>query len=88
MDWIKDHQSPENFHIHVVVNEKSDDWDGRTGWLYEAILEDHLELADSHAFISGSVGMVYGTLDQLEARGIQEANCHSDVFAYAPRPSK
>jgi len=88
MDWIKDHQSPENFHIHVVVNEKSDDWDGRTGWLYEAILEDHLELTDSHAFISGSVGMVYGTLDQLEARGIQEANCHSDVFAYAPRPSK
>ncbi|SBS25720.1 NAD(P)H-flavin reductase [Marinomonas aquimarina] len=88
MDWINSHQSPENFHIHVVVNEKSDDWDGRTGWLYEAIIEDHLALQNSHAFISGSVPMVYGTLDQLEAKGIQEANCHSDVFAYAPRPKK
>lgn len=88
MDWINNHQSPDNFHIHVIVNEKSDDWNGRTGWLYEAVLEDHLELRDSHAFISGSVGMVYGTLDQLEAKGIQEANCHSDVFAYAPRPKK
>lgn len=86
MDWIANHQSPDNFHIHVVINEGSDAWTGRTGWLYEAIIEDHLELTHSHAFISGSVGMVYGTLDQLEAKGIQTDHCHSDVFAYAPRP--
>lgn len=88
MEWIEHHQAPENFHIHVVVNEAGDEWNGRTGWLYEAILEDHLELDNSHAFISGSVAMVYGTLDQLEAKGMKEANCHSDVFAYAPRPQK
>lgn len=86
MDWINNHQSPDNFHVHVIVNESSNDWNGRTGWLYEAVIEDHLELTNSHAFISGSVGMVYGTLDQLEAKGIQADNCHSDVFAYAPRP--
>lgn len=88
MDWIDGHDAPENFHIHVVLNEGDTNWLGRTGWLYEAVLEDHLDLTHSHAFISGSVGMVYGTLDQLEARGINEKNCHSDVFAYAPRPSK
>ncbi len=88
MDWIDSHSAPDNFHIHVVLNEGDNNWLGRTGWLYEAILEDHLELTNSHAFISGSVGMVYGTLDQLEAKGISEKNCHSDVFAYAPRPSK
>ncbi|RDL44104.1 NAD(P)H-flavin reductase [Marinomonas piezotolerans] len=88
MDWIGTHQAPDNFHVHVVLNEGDQNWQGRTGWLYSAILEDHLDLTHSHAFISGSVGMVYGTLDQLEARGIQERNCHSDVFAYAPRPSK
>ncbi|MBM6551081.1 NAD(P)H-flavin reductase [Marinomonas ostreistagni] len=86
MDWIENHESPENFHVHVVVNEGSAAWVGRTGWLYEAVLEDHTDLKDIHAFISGSVGMVYGTLDQLEAKGIQESHCHSDVFAYAPRP--
>lgn len=86
MDWVNHHQSPDNFHVHVVVNEGSEDWNGRTGWLYEAIIEDHLELSNSHAFISGSVGMVYGTLDQLEAKGIKEGQCYSDVFSYAPRP--
>lgn len=74
--------------LDVVVNEATPDWNGKTGWLYEAILEDHPDLTHSAAFISGSVGMVYGTLDQLELKGLQNKHCYSDVFAYAPHPSK
>jgi CDP-4-dehydro-6-deoxyglucose reductase, E3 len=75
-----------NFRIEVVVNQANDTWVGRHGWLYEAIKEDHPDLTNSVAFISGSVGMVYGTLDQLETIGMTQAHCLSDVFAYAPRP--
>lgn len=86
LDWVQNHGAPSNFHLHLVVNEANASWSGRTGWLYEAILEDHHDLSHSHAFISGSVGMVYGTLDKLEEKGFLEANCYADVFAYAPRP--
>lgn len=88
MDWINHHNAPENFHIQVVVNEGGSGWHGRTGWLYDAIIEDHLDLSTCQTFISGSAPMVYGTLEQLEAHGIKEDNCHSDVFAYAPRPQR
>jgi NAD(P)H-flavin reductase len=70
------------------VNEESGQWHGRSGWLYEAILNDHPDLSNCVALISGSVNMVYGTLDQLESKGLNKDRCFSDVFAYAPHPGK
>ncbi|REG85133.1 NAD(P)H-flavin reductase [Marinomonas pollencensis] len=87
-EWIQQAQDSHTFSLDVVVNEADQEWQGRTGWLYEAVLEDHPDLSNSVAFISGSVGMVYGTLDQLETKGLQKERCFSDVFAYAPHPDK
>ncbi|MCZ2720999.1 NAD(P)H-flavin reductase [Marinomonas sp. 15G1-11] len=85
-EWLKVMSDTDNgFSINVVVNEPNDSWGGRTGWLYQAIQEDFTDLSQSVAFISGSVAMVYGTLDQLQASGLHDAQCTSDVFAYAPR---
>ncbi|SBS31441.1 NAD(P)H-flavin reductase [Marinomonas spartinae] len=88
-EWIKQAQSQHpTVSCDVVVNEANIDWQGRTGWLYEAVLKDHPDLSDSLAIISGSVNMVYGTLDQLESHHLKTENCLSDVFAFAPHPSK
>ncbi|NLQ17381.1 NAD(P)H-flavin reductase [Marinomonas sp. M1K-6] len=87
-DWLEESHKYTPFTLDVVVNEKSDQWHGRSGWLYEAVLADHPDLSQSVAFISGSVGMVYGTLDQLELKGLSKERCFSDVFAYAPHPDK
>ena len=87
-EWIKQAQEEHTFSLDIVVNEADKEWQGRTGWLYEAVLEDHPDLNNSVAFISGSVGMVYGTLDQLETKGLTKERCFSDVFAYAPHPNK
>ncbi|TPE48086.1 NAD(P)H-flavin reductase [Maribrevibacterium harenarium] len=84
-DWLA---TEHRFDLQVVLNEGAEGWSGRTGWLYEAVLADHPDLSRSVAFISGSVGMVYGTLDHLEAAGLATENAYSDVFAYAPRPAK
>ncbi|TDO97986.1 NAD(P)H-flavin reductase [Marinomonas balearica] len=84
-DWIKQTQERPLFDFHVVVNDDSNEWNGRKGWLYEAVLEDHPDLSNSAAYVCGSVAMVYGTLDELEKAGLEEKRCYSDVFAYAPR---
>lgn len=87
-DWIKQAQEDHTFTLDVVVNEADEHWQGRTGWLYEAVIADHPDLSNSVAFISGSVNMVYGTLDQLELQGLSQENCFSDVFAFAAHPNK
>ena len=72
---------------HPVVSEAdvSDDWAGRAGLLYEAILADEHNRTDTHVFLSGSPLMVYSTIDALVAAGFKSENMHSDVFSYAPR---
>lgn len=87
-EWLEETHKYSPFSLDVIINETDEQWHGRTGWLYEAIVEDHPNLSKSAAFISGSVGMVYGTLDQLELKGIKKDACFSDVFAYAPHPDK
>ncbi|MCB5163066.1 NAD(P)H-flavin reductase [Marinomonas algarum] len=87
-DWFEEAHKYSPFSVDLVVNEPSDNWQGREGWLYEAILADHPDLSQSVAFLCGSVGMVYGTLDKLEEKGLSIERCFSDVFSYAPRPEK
>lgn len=86
--WLENVKTDAKFSLNIIVNDKNEQWHGKTGWLYEAVLADHSDLTKSVAFISGSVGMVYGTLDQLEPKGLTKDRCFSDVFAYAPHPMK
>lgn len=69
----------------VSEPENSPNWNGRTGLLPEAVLEDFSDFDDVEIFASGSPAMVYALLDAAETRGFNEADMHSDVFAYAPR---
>jgi CDP-4-dehydro-6-deoxyglucose reductase len=81
--WAHDYN---NFHYHPIIEQHADDWNGRAGWIYQVIHEDFDNLSQVQMFACGSPNMVYGTLDQLEKLGLTQANMHSDVFAYAPRP--
>lgn len=76
-----------NFHYIPVVSEPdtSPHWQGRTGLVGSVALEDFADLSNMHVISGGSPGMVYATLDMFLARGFDEANMQSDVFAYAPR---
>ncbi|WP_252177650.1 NAD(P)H-flavin reductase [Endozoicomonas sp. 4G] len=79
--------SGQGLHYHPVVSEASheDDWCGRHGLLYEAILADREKLLDCQTYISGSPQMVYATHDVMIDNGFPEESLHSDVFDYAPR---
>lgn len=87
-EWIDHAVEEHKIQVEVIVNEPDEQWQGRHGWLYEMIRQDHPDLSNSMAFISGSAGMVYGTMDHLEKNGLSDKQCFSDVFAYAPRPEK
>ena len=68
-----------------VVSGNSTNWTGRTGLVGEAVYQDRQNLNDYLVFVSGSPGMVYGTLDHFTASGFDAKNMRSDVFDYAPR---
>jgi CDP-4-dehydro-6-deoxyglucose reductase len=51
----------------------------------EAVLSDHLDLANSLVFVSGSPKLVFSALDALTASGLPEVQFYSDVLAYAKR---
>ncbi|MDB2450663.1 CDP-6-deoxy-delta-3,4-glucoseen reductase, partial [Pseudomonadales bacterium] len=83
-EWEKVNQ---NFHFIPVVSEPntSPDWQGRTGLVPDAVLEDFSNLEEVSVIVGGSPGMVYATLDRFVERGMPEKNMSSDVFSYAPR---
>lgn len=63
-----------------VLESASDDWPGRSGYLYRVIEQDFNHLEGTQAYLCGSPNMVYGTLEGLESVGLQKDNCYSDVF--------
>lgn len=85
--WAAEHT---HVFMHKVVSEPSqgEAWQGRTGLLPAAILEDFDDFSQVQMLASGSPAMVYALLDACEAKGLQQSQMKSDVFAYAPRPEK
>ena len=79
--------SGQNLKYHPVVSDTTheNDWNGRFGLLYEAVLVDKEKLINSDVYISGSPNMVYATVDAMIDHGFNENRMHSDVFEYAPR---
>ena len=60
-------------------------WQGRTGFVHKAMLDEHNISDDAEIILCGSPGMAYAVLDDFLATGIKEQQVQSDVFDYAPR---
>ena len=82
--WSDDY---DKFSFVPVVSEpdQSPKWQGRTGLVGEAVLEDFEDLRDLMCIVSGGPGMVYATFDAFVAQGMSPKNMKSDIFSYAPR---
>ncbi|MFP8966895.1 NAD(P)H-flavin reductase [Pokkaliibacter sp. CJK22405] len=80
--WATQHT---NLRFTPVLEAADSEWTGRSGYLYEVIGTDFDDLSQVQTYLCGSPRMVYGTLDQLAAKGLQEHHCHSDVFEHSPR---
>lgn len=80
--WGENHN---NLHFTPILESAAADWSGRSGYIYEVIEEDFDNLTGTQAYLCGSPQMVYGTIDKLKTSGLNEEDCYSDVFEYAPR---
>ncbi len=85
--WARDHA---NFRIVPVLSDPADAdaWQGRTGFVHEAMLHDHANLDGYEAYVCGSVKMVDTAVPEFLAHGLGSDACYSDAFnpTAAPLP--
>jgi CDP-4-dehydro-6-deoxyglucose reductase, E3 len=78
--WAAEHP---NFNWVPVLSEPDPDWSGRRGYVHEAVLEDHPDIADCDVYISGPPVMVEAGRGAFEAHGLKLDHLFSDAFEYA-----
>lgn len=73
-----------NFHYIPILSGKDerDKWQGRTGWVHDAIIQDHPNLEHFHIYASGPPEMVYAALHAFKPRGLNRAYMYSDILDY------
>lgn len=80
--WQREHA---RFHFVPVLSEPDpgDAWDGRTGLVHQAMLEDFADLRGHEVYVCGSVRMVEAAVPAFLAQGLPEGYCFSDAFVPA-----
>jgi len=75
----------ENFHYTPVLSEADpeDNWQGRTGFVHEAVCQDFADLSDYAVYMSGPPVMVHAGRDAFVQQGLDPAYMHSDSFEHA-----
>jgi CDP-4-dehydro-6-deoxyglucose reductase, E3 len=69
---------------HPVLSESDPNWTGRRGWVHEAVLDDHPELAAMDIYASGPPAMIEAVRREFALRGADPARLYFDSFDYAP----
>lgn len=80
--WQREH---DNFKFIPVLSEQKPEhgWQGRTGLVHEAILQDYERLDEYQVYACGSPGMVEASRAPFMARGLPEDQYFSDAFTVA-----
>lgn len=78
--WQRAHP---NFRFVPVLSEPDRDWDGRTGWVHEAVLEDFQQLAAHDLYMAGPPPMIRAARDAFRDSGMPDAQMFYDSFEYA-----
>lgn len=75
----------DNEHIDFipVMSEPSPDWQGRTGFVHEAVIADHPDMSGFDVYMAGPPIMVNSGRDAFEKAGLTLENMYSDSFDYA-----
>ena len=60
-----------------------DRWDGRRGWVHEAVLEDYPDLSRHEVYASGPPPMIAAIKQTLFARGLAPERLFYDSFDFA-----
>ena len=80
-DWAS--RSPLFNYVPVLSEPKPEDhWQGRTGWVHQAVLEDISDLAAYDVYLSGPPPMIQAARLAFLERGLPGEQMYSDSFEY------
>ncbi len=60
-----------------------DHWEGRTGYVQDAVLADFADVTGFDVYACGHPAMVFAAKEALVARGLNPEHCYSDAFSWA-----
>jgi len=80
--WLEQH---DNLKYTPVLSdpEKDDDWQGKTGFVHEAIIAAYPDLSGYDVYMSGPPPMIKAGMDAFYAHGLPESQIYSDSFEYS-----
>lgn len=78
--WCSRH---ENLTYVPVLSEPEADWQGRKGWVHEAVLEDFASLGEYDIYMSGPPPMINAAKPAFLAQGADDDTMYSDSFEYS-----
>ncbi len=78
----------ENFRFIPVLSEPDEGWQGRTGFVHQAVVDDHPDLSGFDAYMAGPPVMVEAGRDAFLAAGLTMEHMFSDAFEYAAAKEK
>jgi CDP-4-dehydro-6-deoxyglucose reductase len=78
--WAAEH---EHIDFIPVLSEPSENWQGRRGFVHEAVIADHPDMSGFDIYMAGPPVMVNAGRDAFEKAGLTLDNMYSDSFDYA-----
>ncbi|MEW8383759.1 MAG: CDP-6-deoxy-delta-3,4-glucoseen reductase [Candidatus Thiodiazotropha taylori] len=71
-----------NFNYTPVLSEPDTDWQGRSGWVHEAVIENYPDLSAHEVYMSGPPPMIQAGKEAFLAHGLSDEKLYSDSFEY------
>ncbi|HXH02096.1 MAG TPA: CDP-6-deoxy-delta-3,4-glucoseen reductase [Candidatus Competibacteraceae bacterium] len=80
--WMEKHV---NFRYTPVLSEPrpEDDWQGRSGWVHQAVVEDYPDLSGYELYMSGPPAMIQAARVAFAERGLPAEHLYFDSFDFA-----
>ncbi|BDX08361.1 NAD(P)H-flavin reductase [Planctobacterium marinum] len=75
-------QQHSDFVFVPVIEHAQPDWNGRTGLVHKAVLEDFDSLDEQHVYVAGRFEMAKVVRDEFLPKGIKAEQLIGDAFAY------
>lgn len=83
--WGREHP---DFHFVPVLSEPDADWEGRRGFVHEAVVQDHPDIGRFDIYMAGPPVMVEAGRVAFSAAGATMDHMFSDAFEYAAPKGK
>lgn len=80
--WLAEHS---NLKYTPVLSQpaEGDDWQGKTGYVHEAVVDEYPDLSGYDIYLSGPPPMIKSGMEAFYEKGLPETQIYSDSFEYS-----